>query len=192
MAKPFSYGYSEAKCESCNDVASYVDNSAAIVRFLFTTACPIDVEKTVGDDGVIKDEKDLNNETDNTPITDNSTTDTTDEKDKETKNPETINPEPSTPDEVVEVTDGESSEDIDDSSTGFVIFITIGGILIFTLVVGFAVWKIVEAFKRNKVKTRPVQMETEIKSNKKSKKGSRSHPDKLSGRGGKGQLEIKE
>ena len=191
MAKPFSYGYSEAKCESCNDVASYVDNSAAIVRFLFTTACPIDVEKTVGDDGVIKDEKDLNNETDNTPITDNSTTDTTDEYDKGVY-PETINPEPTTPDEVVEVTDGEGSEDIDDSSTGFVIFITIGGILIFTLVVGFAVWKIVEAFKSNKVKTRPVQMETEIKSNKKSKKGSRSHPDKLSGRGGKGQLEIKE
>ena len=191
MAKPFSYGYSEAKCESCNDVASYVDNSAAIVRFLFTTACPIDVEKTVGDDGVIKDEKDLNNETDNTPITDNSTTDTTDEYDKGVY-PETINPEPTTPAEVVEVTDGESSEDIDDSSTGFVIFITIGGILIFTLVVGFAVWKIVEAFKSNKVKTRPVQMETEIKSNKKSKKGSRSHPDKLSGRGGKGQLEIKE
>ena len=62
IAKPISYGYDQTKCESCNDVASYVDNSPAIVRFLFTTACPLDVEKTVGDDGVIKDEEDLNND----------------------------------------------------------------------------------------------------------------------------------
>lgn len=60
MAKPFSYGYSEEKCESCNDVASYKDNSAQIVRFLFNTACPLDTEKTVGDDGIIKNEEDLN------------------------------------------------------------------------------------------------------------------------------------
>ena len=38
------------------------------MRFLFTTACPLDVEKTVGEDGVIKDEDDLNNG--GTPITD--------------------------------------------------------------------------------------------------------------------------
>ena len=40
-------------------MASYKDKSAPIVRFLFAEACPFDVEKTVGDDGVIKDEDDI-------------------------------------------------------------------------------------------------------------------------------------
>lgn len=60
VSKPFSYGYDETKCESCNDVASYKDNSTPVVRFLFAAACPFDVEKTVGEDGKIKDEDELN------------------------------------------------------------------------------------------------------------------------------------
>lgn len=74
-----SYGYAESKCESCNDVASYVDNSSQIVRFLFTTACPLDVEKTVGEDGIIKDEEDIEN-----PATEPEPTDTDTNKSDET------------------------------------------------------------------------------------------------------------
>ena len=85
VAKPFSYGYSETSCESCNDVASYVDNSAPIVRFLFDTACPDDVEKTVGDDGIIKDEEDLNTGGDTTgTIDDNNNKEDEDKEDEQT------------------------------------------------------------------------------------------------------------
>ena len=86
-SKAVSYGFSETQCESCNDVASYVDNSSAIVRFLFLTACPPDVEKTVGEDGKIKDEEELINPD---PVVPDSNTDTdttdntsTDEKQEE-------------------------------------------------------------------------------------------------------------
>ena len=41
-------------------MASYKDNSTPVVRFLFAAACPFDVEKTVGEDGKIKDEDELN------------------------------------------------------------------------------------------------------------------------------------
>lgn len=66
-------------------MASYVDNSSALTRFLFLTACPRDVEKTVGDDGVIKDEEELINPE---PVDDSTNTDDSNEEEPTSEEPE--------------------------------------------------------------------------------------------------------
>ena len=147
MAKPFSYGYSETKCESCNDVASYVENSSPIVRFLFNTACPIDVEKTVGDDGVIKDEEDIN-KNDNEPTTPIDTTPDEEEKKEEEEEKE---------EEIDEIEEGggtvtDSDVDTEEESSGLVTFIAIGATIIILAVGGFAVLKVYTACKSTMVK----------------------------------------
>ena len=185
VAKPVSYGFDQTKCESCNDVASYVDNSPAIVRFLFTTACPIDVEKTVGDDGVIKDEEDLNKDeiVDDIPIDENTGGDQdsgTDDNGSDTTDPV----DPITPVTEPEVTEPDGSEEIvEDSNTGLIIFIVIGTVLILGAVTVFAVFKIMQSCKRERVKTRPVEAITKEKTKKKKSKKEKS--DKSSARSGK-------
>ena len=158
VSKPISYGFSQTKCESCNDVASYVNNSAAIVRFLFDSTCPEDVEKTVGEDGIIKNEEDIGKEEEETTDQQQNTNENTDDtKEEVTDNSPTTDTDKITDNENEEVTDPKlKKKEPEDESSGMLIFIIIGSILIIIAVAVFAIWKIMTVIKRKNIKTQPM------------------------------------
>ena len=92
--------------------------------------------------------------------------------------------DPITPVTEPEVTEPDSSEEIvEDSNTGLVIFIVIGTVLILGAVTVFAVFKIMQSCKRERVKTRPVEAISKEKTKKKKSKKEKS--EKTSARSGK-------
>jgi len=123
---PFGYGFDDKVCESCADVALYQGKATTLVKFLFSTACPDDVNPP-------EPEEEIEPEVVPEP-------EVPDEEEEETNKPDIdLKPEPK--DGEGKITDGTDKVTPQEETDLTILWVIIAITAVVLVIGGFAIWK---------------------------------------------------